>query len=43
MDTEHIPLDCDVFAMDNSKTKKEVFPESIMEKTGSRPWLPIYD
>src|SRR5574341_713521 len=23
LDTGHIPLDCDVFAMDNSKTKKE--------------------
>jgi len=42
LDTGHIPLDCDVFAMDNSKTKKEGVSRIYNGEEGYAPigaWL----
>lgn len=37
LDTGHVPLDCDVFAMDNSKTKKEGVSRIYNGKDGYAP------
>ncbi len=38
LDTGHIPLDCNVFGMDNSKTQKKESPGYTMDETDMRPW-----